>query len=45
MKHHYFMDRGDFFSILVTGSEELFEKASEQVSQEKLDSYLEIAMK
>lgn len=39
------MDKGDFFSILVNGSEELFEKAKEQVSKEKLDSYLEMAIK
>jgi hypothetical protein len=29
IKHHFFMDRGDFFSILVNGSEELFERARE----------------
>lgn len=45
IKHHFFMDRGDFFSILVNGSEELFERAREQVSKEKLDSYLDIAVK
>jgi gamma-tubulin complex component 2 len=45
MKHHFFLDRGDFFSVLVNGSEELFEKAREQVSDEKLDSYLQMAVK
>lgn len=45
IKHHFFLDRGDFFSVLVNGSEELFERAREQVSKEKLDSYLEIAVK
>ena len=45
LKHHFFLDRGDFFSVLVNGSEELFEKAREQVSKEKLDSYLQIAVK
>lgn len=45
MKHYFFMDRGDFFAHFVDGSEEMFEKASEQVSKEKLDSYLEMAIR
>lgn len=45
IKHFFFLDRGDFFSVLVNGSEELFEKAREQVSKEKLDSYLQMAVK
>jgi gamma-tubulin complex component 2 len=45
MKHYFFMDRGDFFAHFVDGSEDLFEKASEQVSKEKLDSYLEMAIR
>ena len=45
MKHYFFMDRGDFFAHFVDGSEEIFEKASEQVSKEKLDSYLEMAIR
>jgi gamma-tubulin complex component 2 len=45
MKHYFFMDRGDFFAHLVDGSEDLFEKASEQVSKEKLESYLEMAIR
>lgn len=45
MKHYFFMDRGDFFSHFVDGSEDLFEKASEHVSKEKLDSYLEMAIR
>lgn len=45
IKHYFFMDRGDFFAHFVDGSEELFEKASEQVSKEKLDSYLEMAIR
>lgn len=45
MKHYFFMDRGDFFAHLVDGSEEMFEKATEQVSKEKLDSYLEMAIR
>lgn len=39
------MDRGDFFSHFVDGSEEMLEKASEQVTKEKLDSYLEMAIR
>lgn len=39
------MDRGDFFSHFVDGSEDMLEKASEQVSKEKLDSYLELAIR
>lgn len=38
------MDQGDFFAHFVDGSEEIFEKASEQVSKEKLDSYLQMAI-
>jgi gamma-tubulin complex component 2 len=45
IKHYFFMDRGDFFAHFVDGSEDLFEKASEQVSKEKLDSYLEMAIR
>lgn len=39
------MDRGDFFAHFVDGSEDMLEKASEQVSKEKLDSYLELAIR
>jgi len=39
------MDRGDFFAHFVDGSEDMLEKASEQVSREKLDSYLEMAIR
>ncbi len=45
MKHYFFMDRGDFFSHFVDGSEDMLEKASEQVSKEKLDSYLDMAIR
>mmetsp|Transcript_12089 Transcript_12089/g.20390 ORF Transcript_12089/g.20390 Transcript_12089/m.20390 type:complete len:221 (+) Transcript_12089:291-953(+) len=45
MKHYFFMDKGDFFAHLVDGSEEMFEKATDQVSKEKLDSYLELAIR
>jgi gamma-tubulin complex component 2 len=45
MRHYFFMDKGDFFSHFVDGSEEMLEKASEQVSKEKLDSYLEMAIR
>mmetsp|Transcript_9370 Transcript_9370/g.14248 ORF Transcript_9370/g.14248 Transcript_9370/m.14248 type:complete len:223 (+) Transcript_9370:1375-2043(+) len=45
MKHYFFMDRGDFFAHLLDGSEDLFEKTSEAVTREKLDSYLELAIR
>jgi len=45
MKHYFFMDRGDFFAHLIDGSEDLFQQQSEKVSREKLDSYLELAIR
>ena len=40
------MDKGDLFSILVNSAEEdIFEKSCEQVSKEKLDSHLEMAIR
>jgi gamma-tubulin complex component 2 len=45
LKHYYFMDRGDLFSHFVDSSEDMLEKASEQVTKEKLDSYLELAIR
>lgn len=45
LKHYFFMDQGDFFCHFVDGSEDMLEKASEQVTTEKLDSFLEMAIR
>jgi len=39
------MDRGDFFAHFVDGSEDMLEKKCDEVSKEKLDSYLEMAIR
>lgn len=45
MNHYFFFDRGDFFSHFVDGCEEILEKYTSEVKMEKLESYLEMAIR
>lgn len=45
MNHYFFFDRGDFFSHFVDGCEEILEKYTSEVKIEKLESYLEMAIR
>jgi gamma-tubulin complex component 2 len=43
--HYFFFDRGDFFSHFIEGCEELLEKLTPEVSIQKLESLLEMAVR
>jgi gamma-tubulin complex component 2 len=45
MKHYFFMDRGDFFSHLVDGAAEVFETKVNKVKFEKIQSFLDMAIR
>jgi gamma-tubulin complex component 2 len=45
IKHFFFLDRGDFFLHFVEGSEEVLETETANMSIEKLESYLEMAIR
>ena len=45
IKHYFFFDKGDFFLHFVEGSEEILETQTTNMTMEKLESYLEMAIR
>ncbi len=45
IKHYFFIDKGDFFLHFIEGSEEVMDTQTTNVSIEKLESYLEMAIR
>ena len=45
VKHYFFLDKGDFFLHFVEGSEDILESQTTQMTIEKLESYLEMAIR
>jgi gamma-tubulin complex component 2 len=45
IKHYFFLDKGDFFLHFVDGSEDILETQTSSVTIEKLESYLEMAIR
>ena len=45
IKHYFFLDKGDFFLHFVDGSENIFEKETKDITIEKAESYLEMAVR
>lgn len=45
IKHFFFLDRGDFFLHFVEGSEDILEQTTSTITIEKLESYLEMAIR
>jgi gamma-tubulin complex component 2 len=45
IKHYFFLDKGDFFLHFVEGSEEILETQTSNMTIEKLESYLEMAIR
>lgn len=45
IKHYFFIDKGDFFLHFVEGSEEILDTTTQNMSIEKLESYLEMAIR
>jgi len=45
IKHYFFLDKGDFFLHFVEGSEEILETQTSNMTDEKLESYLEMAIR
>lgn len=45
MKHYFFLDKGDFFLHFVEGSEDILETQMANMTIEKLESYLELAIR
>jgi gamma-tubulin complex component 2 len=45
VKHYFFLDKGDFFLHFVEGSDEILESKTSNMTNEKLESYLEMAIR
>jgi gamma-tubulin complex component 2 len=45
IKHYFFLDKGDFFLHFIEGSEEILDSQKQNISIEKLESYLEMAVR
>jgi len=45
LKHYFFLDKGDFFLHFVEGSEEILETQVPAMPLEKLESFLEMAIR
>ena len=45
IKHYFFLDKGDFFLHFVEGSEDILESQTTPMTIEKLESYLEMAIR
>jgi gamma-tubulin complex component 2 len=45
IKHYFFLDKGDFFLHFVEGSEEILDTPTSNMTIEKLESYLEMAIR
>ena len=45
LKHYFFLDRGDFFLHFVEGSDDILECQTTNMTNEKLESYLEMAIR
>lgn len=45
IKHYFFLDKGDFFLHFVEGAEDFLEQTTNQMPMEKLESFLEMAIR
>jgi gamma-tubulin complex component 2 len=45
IKHYFFLDKGDFFLHFVEGSEDILETQTNHITIEKMESYLEMAIR
>lgn len=45
MKHYFFLDKGDLFLHFVEGSEDLLDTSTSNMTMEKLESFLEMAIR